>query len=53
MKPDLNFNPSCMHCVVVSYLFMLDYIYYCVGIHLYLTNANRILTNKIKNNAQP
>jgi hypothetical protein len=34
-------------------LFIYDQLYNWVGIYLYLVIANKILTNKVKSNAQP
>jgi hypothetical protein len=34
-------------------LFIYDQFFNWVGIHLYLVIANKILTNKVKSNAQP
>jgi hypothetical protein len=39
-----------LHC---GSLFIYDQLFNWVGIHLYLVIDNKILTNKIKSNAQP
>jgi hypothetical protein len=41
-----------MHCIV-GFTIHYDQLFNWVGIYLYLVIANKILTNKIKSNAQP